>query len=111
MVQVSGVFGGCYPPGVSSESLPASVTRLLWDVEPDSIDLDRDRALVMERVMSRGTWDAMQWLRARYSREQLAEFVRTRGIRRLSPRDLAYWALITDVDVPSRAGSGRPSWA
>lgn len=96
---------------MSAQGLPESIVQLLWDVDPQSIDLDRDRALIMERVMSRGTWQAMQWLRRQYSREDLAEFVRTRGVRRLSPRDLAYWALVTDVDVPSRPGGGRPSWA
>ncbi len=96
---------------MSVEALPESVVRLLWDVDPDAIDLRRDRALIMERVMSRGTWEAMQWLRRQYSHEDLAEFVRTRGVRRLSPRDLAYWALVTGVEVPSRAGGGRPSWA
>src|SRR4051794_12029794 len=85
---------------VSSNSLPDSVTRLLWDVDPAQFDLDRDRALVLERVMSRGTWDAMRWLRARYSREVLAEFVREKGPRVLAPRDLAYWALVCDVDLP-----------
>ncbi len=61
--------------------------------------------------MSRGTWEAMCWLRATYSREQLAAFVTGRGARVLSPRDVAYWALIADVDVSSSSpGAGRPRW-
>jgi hypothetical protein len=76
-----------------------------------TIDLDRDRSLVFERVMSRGTWEAMQWLRRRYRREDIAAFVMSESGRRLSARDLAYWALVCDVELPSRAGGGRPSWA
>lgn len=91
--------------------IPPSVARLLWDVDPDQVELERDRELVFERVMSRGSWDAMQWLRARYPREQLADFVLREGQRRLSPRDLAYWALVCDVDLPARPGGGRPGWA
>jgi hypothetical protein len=91
------------------------VLRLLWDVDVLQIDPDRDRALVFERVMSRGTWEAMKWLRRRYPTEQLAEFVRTRGLRVLAPRDRAYWALVCDVEVvpgsPPVAGGGRPRWA
>ncbi len=90
--------------------LPESVTRLLWDVDPAAIDVEPDRALIMERVMSRGTWEAMCWLRATYSQAQLAEFVLGRGARVLSPRDLSYWALMADVQVPSQAGGGRPRW-
>ena len=56
----------------------------------------------------------MKWLRAHYPNALLAEFVRTRGARLLAPRDLAYWAVVCDVDVPQVArdpGGGRPRWA
>lgn len=96
---------------MSELRFPPSVLLLLWDVDPAGIDLDRDRWFIMERVMSRGSWDAMRWLRARYPREVLAEFVRGEGQRKLSPRDLAYWALVCGVESPSRPGGGRPSWA
>jgi len=64
----------------------------------------------MERVMGRGTWAAMCWLRERYSQEELADFVRRKG-HRLPPREEAYWGLITGVDVKQRRGGGQPSWA
>jgi hypothetical protein len=84
---------------------------LLWDVDPASLDFDRDRALIFERVMTRGTWEAMTWLRARYSREAIADFVTKEGTRRLAPRDLAYWALVSGCEVAAAAGGGRPRWA
>jgi hypothetical protein len=96
---------------VNIEPIPRSVARLLWDVDPDRLDPDRDRELIFERVMSRGSWEAMSWLRARYPLEVLAEFVRRRGCDRLSPRDRAYWSLICDVDLPAEPGGGRPPWA
>jgi hypothetical protein len=93
-----------------SVPLPPEVTRVLWDVDPATVDPERDSALIFERVMTRGTWEAMKWLRSRYSRESIAEYLRAHGTR-LSPRDLAYWALISDVDLPSTPGGGRPRWA
>lgn len=96
---------------MSAEAIPEAVTRLLWDVDPTSLELDRDRAWVFERVMSRGTWEAMCWLRGRYTPEAIAEFVTTEGARRLSPRDLAYWALVSGVELPTGPGGGRPKWA
>ena len=96
---------------MSLPPLPPSVTRLLWDVDVAAIEPDRDRALVFERVMTRGSWDAMQWLRRCYSREAIAEFLRARGARALTPRDLAYWALVAGIEVPSTRGGGRPRWA
>lgn len=91
--------------------LPAYITSLLWDSEVAAVDLDRDRALIFERVMTRGTWAAMVWLRERYARADIAEFLRGPRARRLSPRDLAYWCLVFDVDAPAGPGGGRPAWA
>jgi hypothetical protein len=99
---------------VNPAQVPEEVVRLLWDIDVADFDLDRDRALVFERVMSRGTWTAMKWLRQRYPRAVLAEFVRSRGPRVLAPRDLAYWALVCDVDLAGGkldVGGGRPRWA
>ena len=93
------------------EPVPESVPRLLWDVDPASIELDRDRAFVFERVMSRGTRDAMTWLRARYDVEAIRSFVREQGARKLAPRDLAYWSLVAGLDVAAEPGGSRPRWA
>ena len=60
--------------------------------------------------MSRGDWAAMSWLVETYPREALADFVTRRG-QRLAPRELAYWALITGVEVEITRGGGRPRWA
>jgi hypothetical protein len=93
------------------ETVPESVSRLFWDVDPASLDLDRDRAFVFERIMSRGTWDAMTWLRDRYDLEAIRAFVREHGARKLAPRDLAYWALVAGLDVVAEPGGARPRWA
>lgn len=95
------------------EPIPEDVERLLWDVDTCGVDLERDRVLVIERVMSRGSYRAMKWLRSRYENAVLAAFLRERGTRTLSPRDLAYWTLVCDVDLESTRdeGGGRPRWA
>ena len=92
-------------------AVPSFIERLLWDVDVSAIDPRRDRRLIFERVMSRGSWEAMKWLRATYAVDELADFVRREGRRKLTPRDLAYWALVCDVDAEPGPGGGRPSWA
>lgn len=96
-----------------SAAFPPDVVRLLWDIDPDALDLSRttDRDIVMERVMGRGTLEAMRWLRSRFSKDELAAFVREKGRDRLAPRDLAYWALIAGVPMSHVRGGGRPTWA
>ena len=96
-----------------SIALPPEVVRLLWEVDPDTLDLSRvaDCDLVMERVMTRGTLAAMRWLRSRFTNDELAAFVRDKGVARLTPRDLAYWSLVAGVSAPQARGGGRPTWA
>jgi len=92
-------------------ALPDYVRILFWDVEPDTVEFDRHRDYVMERVMSRGGWDAMRWLKRTYEKRALAEFVSRRGTR-LSPRERAYWSLVTsDARPADEPGGGRPRWA
>jgi len=95
---------------VRVHAFPDAVSILFWDVDPLTVDPAQHRDYVMERIMTRGTWEAMRWLRRTYSREQLADFVRRKG-RRLTPRDEAYWALVAGVELTQRSGGGRPSWA
>ena len=70
----------------------------------------RSSDYVLERVMARGGWVAMSWLRCAYAPEVLADFLRRKGSR-LAPRELAYWAVIAGIEVPIPRGGGRPPWA
>jgi hypothetical protein len=93
-----------------AEPLPHEVEKLFWDTDPATIDLDRHGDYVMERIMSRGGWEAMCWLRRTFSQRRLADFLLRKGAR-LAPRERAYWALVAGVDVPTGQGGARPPWA
>lgn len=92
------------------EVVPDCVSRLFWEVAPSEVDLERHRDYVLERVMSRGGWEAMRWLRATYSRDTIADFLSRKG-GRLTARDRAYWSLIAGVVETQAPGGGRPAWA
>lgn len=95
---------------MATEPVPDCVTRLFWDVDPAEVDLDEHADYVLERVMSRGSWEAMRWLRRRYADEVLVSFLERRGDR-LSPRDRAYWSLVSGLGRVEAPGGGRPAWA
>ena len=90
--------------------LPRYVAELFWDVEPETVELERHSDYVLERVMSRGGRAAMTWLRTTYSLQRIQRFLEERG-KRLPPREYAYWALIAGMDVSVSEGGGRPVWA
>ena len=90
--------------------IPAELAWLFWDVDPTTIDLERHRDYVLERVMTRGDWLAMRWLIAHVERAHMAEFLARRADR-LTPRDRAFWSLIAEVPFQATPGGGRPAWA
>ncbi len=90
--------------------IPAELTWLFWDVDPNAIDLDRDRDYVVERIMARGDLKAMRWLARHVERDVLADFLRRKG-HRLAPRERAFWSLIAGVPYDAAPGGGRPPWA
>jgi hypothetical protein len=90
--------------------IPDAVQALFWDVDPTTVQLPDHADYVIERVMSRGTWDAMRWLRATFDNTVLVDFLRRKG-QRLAPRERAYWQLVTGVGGEQVTGGGRPAWA
>src|SRR5262245_57123886 len=90
--------------------IPTELAWLFWDVDPATIDFERHRDYVFERVMIHGDWFATRWLIGRTQPSDLAEFLQKRGYL-LSPRDRAFWSLIAGVPYHATPGGGRPVWA
>jgi hypothetical protein len=78
--------------------LPSAVRGLLWDVAPGEVRLPRHRDFLIGRILTRGTWAAVDWLRRELGDAAIAEYLeRTRG-RLLSPRQLRFWELVLGLD-------------
>jgi hypothetical protein len=105
----AGTVSPCYDHGVSGLIPP--VAKLFWELDPETIDLRAHRAYVIGRVMERGGWLAMKWLRETYSTEDLREFLGSRRGRALAPRERAYWCLVVGIEATPARGGGRPAWA
>ena len=56
----------------------------------------------MERIMTRGSWKAMHWLRDTYSTQQIKTFLINKGVNVLPPRELNYWLLLTNTAPEER---------
>lgn len=90
--------------------IPETIAWLFWDVDPQTIDLERHADYVLERVMSRGDLAAMRWLARTISTTAMADFLARKG-NRLAPRERAFWSLIAGVPCTVGEGGGRPPWA
>lgn len=88
--------------GQANIDLPPAIAALFWDCEEGSVYWDLHRDAVVERVLARGDWESIQWVRQRAGDAVVREvLVRTRG-RALSPEQLRLWQLLLglpDEDV------------
>jgi hypothetical protein len=82
------------------ESLPARLKPFFWDVPFRSLTFDRDRDLIIRRLLDQGDWEAVKWLRARLSDRDLRNWLMSCNGAGLSPRRLRFWQLV--LDLPER---------
>lgn len=91
-------------------ALPPSLHWLFREVDPTGLDVVAHQDYVIERLMSRGDWEAMRWLDATFPREVLADSLERKG-QRLAPRELAYWSFFVEREHPPTRGGARPRWS
>jgi hypothetical protein len=85
------------------EKVPKLLHSLLWDYDVESIYVKKHAFLLMSRIMERGTWEAMKWLRKTYTNEELKDFIEKKGVKLLAPRELNYWAFVCGVPDKKRS--------
>ena len=56
-------------------SLPDEVKEVFWNLNPNKLQLDRDRDLIFVTVLSRGRKAALQWLFLIYGAPAIRDFV------------------------------------
>ena len=81
----------------SSETLPKSLKPFFWDYPFSKLSLNADRDLIIRRVLSSGSWDAVLWVRKKIGDENLKKWLIAHQGRGLSPRQLRFWELILDL--------------
>ena len=63
---------------------------LFWDVDPATIDLEKNARYVIERVLDYGNDEEVRWMWDMYPREQIREVVT--HSRALQPQTRALWS-------------------
>jgi hypothetical protein len=86
------------------QPVPSRLQPLFPEYDTSSLNAGRDRALALSRVLELGGLGEARWAFRRYSRKEIAAFLRADGARMLSPRALRLWSLYLGVrprTVPS----------
>ena len=82
---------------VRNRALSAALRPLFWDYDVAKLRWPRDRELVIARVLQKGTWDNLCWLRRRAGDRALRAWIIRRRGRGLDPPDLRFWELILHI--------------
>ena len=78
-------------------ALPERLRELFWEYPFDELTWEEDRDLVIGRVLSRGPWETVEWLRREVGDEAVRGWIeRARG-RGLSRRQLRFWQLVLEL--------------
>jgi hypothetical protein len=83
-------------------TIPEFLKPFFWEYAHEDIDTIQHASTIMSRIMERGSWEAMVWLKKTYSREQIINFLINKGKDSLPPRELNYWLLISGVPPEDR---------
>ena len=85
-----------------SAKLPRSIARCLWSYDASSVDLDRDRSLIITCVLNYGDWNALRWLHQTYPERVIKEVVShpRRGV--WLRQVLNFWCVMLRVRLPRR---------
>ncbi len=65
-----------------------------------NISIENNRDLIIRRILSIGSWDAVGWLRNELGDESLREWLISHNGRGLTPRQLRFWELV--YNLPAR---------
>ena len=97
-----------------SLSLSETLRPFFWDCDFSRISWKEDREFIVGRILSHGTWEAIQWLRETVGDESLRDYLVAHHGKNLSPHQLRFWELI--LRLPHQAVSawlsdaGRTVW-
>ena len=75
--------------------IPEHLRPFFWEVDADNLNPHEHGAYVIGRILEQGTDEAVSWMRANFSEEQIKKVIRED--HRLSPKSATYWALMYEI--------------
>lgn len=80
--------------------LPGRLRPFFWDYTFSYLSITKDTDLIIRRLLSSGSWDAVCWLRGKIGDQALREWLIRHDGRGLTPRQLRFWGLVYDFPTP-----------
>ena len=84
-------------------TLPQSVRAVLWSYNVSALDTTRDKNRIILQTLNHGSEEAIVWLNATYSQQDLANVVEKSSVGEWSKKSLNYWSIMLGTK-PKRIG-------
>jgi len=78
-------------PGFARLSIPSGLRPYFQEYDVDSLQVERDANLILQRTLEFGDWEEVRWLFHTYGKERIRAFLREFGERMLKPSTFNYW--------------------
>jgi hypothetical protein len=78
--------------------MPKFVRNLFWDYDRSQVSWEAHAEWITNRVLTRGGWDAIQWLRNQIGDAGIRRWIVNRKGRGLEPRQLRFWQIVLEID-------------
>jgi len=72
-------------------NIPPGLHPYFQEYDVDSLDMQRDANLIIQRTLEFGTWEEVQWVFDTFGPRRVRLFVRQYGERWLKPVNFHYW--------------------
>lgn len=79
------------------QTVPARFAGLFWDCDFAGLSLVDHSAFIIRRVLDRGDWESIQWLRKTVGDQAIAAWFLQKQGGGLDPRKLRFWELVLDL--------------
>jgi hypothetical protein len=79
------------------QGVPPSLAPFFQEYDIARLNPETDSFTIIERTLQFGNREELRWLFKRYSRQQIADWVRQFGIARLPQPHLNFWQIILDI--------------
>lgn len=95
--------------------MPEEFHQFFWDCPAVELDVERNAAFILGRLLDYGNLAAARWVLRTYGEDRLRKFLLTRGRRTLSRKTIAFWRALLRLEnepclQPSSLEHSRPFW-
>ncbi|MCK9209605.1 MAG: hypothetical protein M0P61_02090 [Ignavibacteriaceae bacterium] len=80
------------------EIVPAEFKRYFWDVDFNSLSMEKHKEFILERFLNYGSFSTFSWIFQNYTNEEAKQLLRKKGKRSLSKNSFYFWQKICEEE-------------